>query len=149
MALRELDRNSIHWGGYAGMRLQMDPANPLPNPLLGGLDADEFLAHHLEHSSNPLASGLGLLVDIDSTKSGSSTMSAAWSLRDPSSSFYEDVFDYILSVPGPALPSDAVQSVPRLVEHTMTVRSFQTSGKVTDEPDSGFSDVQTVSQVSS
>ena len=144
MALRELERDSIHWGGYAGMRLQNDPNDPLPNPLLGGLDVDDFLAHHLAHSSNPLASGLGMLVDSGSEVSELSCVSAAWSLRDPPGAFYEEVFDYIFSTPGPAMPSDAVRTVPRVVNHTMTVRSFQTS----DDPDSGvFTDTQIVTQV--
>ena len=140
MPLRELDPDSIHWGGYAGMRLRLNPRDPLPNPLLGGLDADEFLSHHLEHSSNPLASGLGLLVE---SGSDSSAISAAWSLRDPSSSFYEEVFDCVFSVPGPALPSDAIRQVPRVMTNVMTVRGFQTSL----DPDSGVDlDTQFVTQ---
>ena len=124
MRLRELDRDSVHWGGYSGMRLQVNPFDPLPNPLLGGQDVDDFLAGHLAHSSNPLASGLGLLVD--SSANESSTMSAAWSVQDPNSSFYEGIFDLIFSSPGPAMPSDAIHSVPRLVEHEMITRGDQT-----------------------
>ena len=144
MRLRELERDSIHWGGYSGMRLQVDPSDPLPESLLGGISADDFLSHHLESSSNPLASGLGLLVEAGSD-SDDSVFSAAWSVRDPSSSFYEGVFDMIFSSPGPALPSDAIYSVPRLIEQTMAVRGVQTS----NEPDSGIDiGVQMVHQVS-
>lgn len=124
MRLRELDTNSIHWGGYSGMRLQVNPFDPLPNPLLGGQNVDDFLSHHLEHSSNPLASGLGLLVDVES--SSSSIHSTAWSVKDPNNSFYEGVFDLIFSTPGPALPSDAIRTVPRLVEQIMITRGDQT-----------------------
>ena len=124
MRLRELNRSSIHWGGYPGMRLEVDPRDPLPNPLLGGLDVNDFLSHHLEHSSNPLASGLGLLVDASS--GSSSTLSAAWSVKDPNNSYYEEIFDLIFSSPGPALPSDAVKTVPRLVEQIMITRGDQT-----------------------
>ena len=53
---------------------------------------DEFLAHHLEHSANPLASSLDLHVETESD-SDDSVFSAAKSVRDPSSSFYENVFD--------------------------------------------------------
>ena len=143
MRLRELDRDSIHWGGYSGMRLQVDPFDPLPDSLLGGIPADDFLSQYLENSSNPLASGLGLLVEAGS-ESDDSVFSAAWSVKDPSSSFYEGVFDLIFSPSGPALPSDAIYSVPRLVEHTMAVRGVQTSS----EPDSGIDiGMQVVHQV--
>ena len=92
MGLRQLDENSIHWGGYPSV-------------------------------SNPYSSGLGLL--DTSGSSNASTLSAPWSVKDPNSSFYENVFDCIFSVPGPALPSDAIRSVPRLVEQIMTVRGCQ------------------------
>ena len=150
MKLRELDPDSIHWGGYSGMKLQIDPNDPLPNPLLGGLDADDFLAHHLKHASNPLSSGLGLLVDLESGVSESTTMSAAWSLRDPSSSFYEDVFDCIFAPPGPALPSDSLRRVPRVVDQVMSVRGVQATKEESKskEEDSGvIIDTQIVTQV--
>ena len=133
MRLRELDRDSIHWGGYSGMRLQVDPFDPLPEYLLGGVRAEDFLSQRLENSANPLAAGLGLLTEIGSD-SDDSVFSVAWSVKDPPNSFYEDVFDMIFSPSGPALPSDAIYSVPRLVDHTMAVRGVQTSC----EPDSGI-----------
>ena len=86
---------------------------------------DEFLAHHLEDSAISLASSLDLLLETGS-KSDDSVFSAAWSVRDPSSSFYRNVFDLIFFSPGPAMPSDAIRSIQRLVEQTMTVRGMQT-----------------------
>ena len=43
MSLRELDEDSIHWGGYSGVRLVVNPFDPLPSSLLGGLDVNDFL----------------------------------------------------------------------------------------------------------
>ena len=126
MALRELDRNSVHWGGYSGVRLQVNPFDPLPSSLLGGVDVDEFLSDQLAHSSNPNSSGLGVLVDLESDAGNSSRHSVPWSVSDPNRSFYEEIFDYIFSSPGPSLPSDALRHVPRVVEQTMSVRGMQT-----------------------
>ena len=120
MAIRELDESSINWGGLAGMRLVNDPSDPLPARLLGGLSADEFLAGHLDDVFDPVAAELGLLTD-----SSSSVQTLAWSLRDPSSSFYNEVLDNIFAVPGPALPADELITVPRLVNQTVTSRCFQ------------------------
>ena len=143
MKLRELDRDSIHWGGYSGMRLQVNPFDPLPSSLLGGVRAEDFLSQHLETSSNPLSSGLGILVEAGS-ETDDSVFSAAWSVKDPSSTFYEGVFDLIFSTPGPAMPSDAIYSVPRLVDQTKAVRSVQTPFELDSGLDIGTQLVQQV-----
>ena len=104
----------------------MNPQDPLPSSLLGGMDVDDFLAQQLVHSADPNASGLGILVDKDSTLGDSSICSVPWSVSDPNRSFYEEVYDLIASSTGPALPSDAVRLVPRLVEQKMVVRGVQT-----------------------
>ena len=75
MCLRELDENSIHWGGFAGSRLEITPDDPLPSSILGGLEVNSFLAEYLLHSTNPLAAGFGLLNSLDSE---SSTVSHPW-----------------------------------------------------------------------
>ena len=142
MRLRELDSESIHWGGYSGMRLQVNPFDPLPE-LLGGVRVEDFLSQRLEKSSNPLASGLGLLVEVGSDPD-ESVFSAAWSVQDPSVSFYENVFDMVFSSPGPALPSDAIYSVPRLIDQTMAVRGIQTSCELDSGIDIGTQLVQQV-----
>ena len=144
MKLRELDRDSIHWGGYSGMRLQVNPFDPLPSSLLGGVRAEDFLSQHLETSSNPLSSGLGLLVEAGS-ESDDSVFSAAWSVKDPSSTFYEGVFDMIFSTPGPALPSEALRYVPRFIEQDMIARGIQSVSR--DAPSVDQSEFQTVAQV--
>ena len=104
------------------MKLVNDPANPLPPSLLGGLTADDFLADHLNNVFDPLVAELGLLVE-----SSSSVQTLAWSFQDPSSSFYNSVFDNIFAAPGPALPADELITVPRLVGHSVTSRGFQAS----------------------
>ena len=53
---------------------------------------DEFLAHHLDYAANPIAPSLDLLVETES-ESNDSVFSAAKSVRDPPSSFNENVFD--------------------------------------------------------
>ena len=58
MALREMDEGSIHWGGYAGVRLVVNPFDPLPSSLLDGIDVGVFLQDQLSKSLDPLAAGL-------------------------------------------------------------------------------------------
>ena len=120
-----MDENSIHWGGHAGVRLNVSQDDPLPDPILGGLELNSFLAEYLLHSTNPLAAGLGLLTTLDST---SSTVSKPWSVDDPNSSFYDEVFDLLFRSPGPAMPSDALRQVPRLIHHDMVATSVQHTG---------------------
>ena len=132
MAIRELDESSIHWGGLAGMRFQNDPANPLPLRLLGGVPVDEFLAGFAEGAFDPSAAGFGLLVD---STSSSSVQTLAWSLRDPPSSFYNQVLDNIFSSPGPALPSDELLMVPRVVNQAACNRGFQSPVKSSETVD--------------
>ena len=145
MSLREMDENSVHWGGYAGVRLVVNPFDPLPSSLLGGLDVDDFLQDQLSRSLDPLAAGLGLLFDDSIDSSSASVLSAPWSVRDPSSSFYEEVFDLIFSTPTPALPSDALRRVPRFVEQTMISRGIQSTSHAL--PISEQSEFQLVAQV--
>ena len=145
MALREMDSSSIHWGGYSGMRLVVNPFDPLPSSLLGGIDVDDFLQDQLSNSLDPLAAGLGLLFDSRSSACFDSTLSAAWSVRDPNPSFYEEVFDLIFSTPGPALPSEALRYVPRFIEQDMIARGIQSVSR--DAPSIDQSEFQTVAQV--
>ena len=145
MALREMNSSSIHWGGYSGMKLAVNPFDPLPSSLLGGIDVDDFLQDQLSNSLDPLAAGLGLLYDSSSGAFDDSTLSTAWSVRDPNPSFYEEVFDLIFSTPGPALPSDALRYVPRFIEQDMVARGVQCVSR--DAPPADQSEFQTVAQV--
>ena len=127
MHLRELSPDSVHWGGYAGMQLVSFKEDPLPSRLLGGLSVDDFLADYLLHSTNPLATGLGFLSDLDSNVTSESTVSAPWSVQDPNSSFYNEVLDLLSSTPGPAFPSEAIRTVPRVVHHQMVASGVQST----------------------
>ena len=142
MALRELDENSIHWGGYSGVRLVVNPFDPLPPTLLGGIDVDVFLQDQLSTSLDPLAAGLGLLFD---PSFNDSTCSAPWSVCDPNPSFYEEVFDLIFSTPGPALPSDALRYVPRLIDQKVISRGIQSTSR--HAPPADHVEYQAVAQV--
>ena len=125
------------------MRLSSFQEDPLPSRLLGGLDVDDFLAEYLLHSTNPMAIGLGFLSSVEDTVTSCSTVSQPWSVRDPSSSFYNEVFELLSSVPGPALPSEAIRTVPRLVQHQMISSAVQNTSR-----DSGVEHVtQTFAQV--
>ena len=126
------------------MRLTSFPENPLPSRILGGLDVDSFLAEYLLHSTNPLAIGLGFLSSLEDETSLSSTVSQPWSVCDPHSSFYNEVFELLSSVPGPALPSEAIRSVPRLVKQQMITSGVQNTAhdSIVDHV------VQTINQVS-
>ena len=123
-AIRELNESSIHWGGLASMQLMDDPSDPMPPLVFGDLSAEDFLHEHLMHLYDPLAAGFGRLVDSDSE---STTLSAPWSTQDPSYSFYDDVLDNVFFARGPALPSDEIRTVPKLVETSVCVRGIQVS----------------------
>ena len=127
MHLRELSPDSVHWGGYAGMQLVSFKEDPLPSHLLGGLSVNEFLAEYLLHSTNPLATGLGFLSATESDLPSESTVSVPWSVQDPNSSFYNGVLDLLSAPPGPAFPSEAVRTVPRLVHHQMVASGVQST----------------------
>lgn len=145
MSLRELDEDSIHWGGYSGVRLVVNPFDPLPSSLLGGLDVNDFLQEQLSTSLDPLAAGLGLLFDSSIESSNTSALSAAWSVRDPNPSFYEEIFDLIFSTPTPAVPSDALRHVPRFVEQNMVSRGIQSTSR--SSPPSDQTEFQLIAQV--
>ena len=58
--MRELDPASIHWGGYAGMKLNQDHSDPLPDYILGGMPVNDFLDQHLNQVTHPLIAGFAV-----------------------------------------------------------------------------------------
>ena len=119
--MRELDPESIHWGGYAGMSLRQDFRDPLPDYILGGVPVDDFLDQHLEQVTHPLVAGFGLLAD------SSSDNSIAWSVNGASYSFYQTVERLATARPSPPLNPDPVQIVPQRYTRTKSVRAVQVS----------------------
>ena len=147
MSLRELDSSSIHWGGYSGVQLVVNPFDPLPSSLLGGYGVNDFLRDQLSTSLDPLAGGLGLLFETGSEISDASALSVPWSVRDPNPSFYEEIFDLVFSTPAPAMPSDALRHVPRFIEQNMVSRGIQSTTR--SAPPSENTEFQLIAQVSS
>lgn len=137
------------------MCLRPDPENPLPLYVLGGVPVQDFLDNHLQHVQDPLVADLGSLqlsssynnASSSSNNNTSSLISAAWSVRDPHSSFYDAIMDNIFAPAGPALASDVLQKVPRMVDFQMCNRSMQTNGPDSDSPDGVSTEYITVSKV--
>lgn len=136
------------------MCLRPDPENPLPLYVLGGVPVQDFLDNHLKHVQDPLVADLGSLQLSSSNTNASSSsntnaslISAAWSVRDPNPSFYDAILSNIFAPAGPALASDVLQKVPRMVDFKMCNRSMQTNGPDPDSPDGVSTEYITVSKV--
>ena len=103
------------------MRLQQDLSDPLPDYILGGIIADDFLDQHLNQVTHPLIAGFGLLADANST------VTSAWTTHDASRSFNRQLEHLIQAPPAPPLRADPVILTPRMVTKSKCVRAVQVS----------------------